>query len=71
MKNIFQILASSKTFCYFCTVISWIANNELLVLIRGLALFIKEWRLPTFASDKLEIRNFKDKSEGDDSRCLL
>ncbi len=59
MKNIFQILASSKTFCYFCTVISWIANNELLVLIRGLALFIKNGVLLTFASDDvLEIRNF-------------
>ena len=52
-------LANSKYFSYFCTVISWMADNELSVLIRGLALFLENWRLPTFASDPLKIRSFQ------------
>ena len=39
------------------------AGNELLALIRGLALFLEKRRLLRFASDTLKIRNFQMKNQ--------
>ncbi len=51
-------LVAFNLFYYFCTVISRIADNEMLALIHDLALFTK-FDVTTYSSDTLEIRNFQ------------
>ena len=64
-------LVAFNLFYYFCTVISWIADNEMLALIRDLALFTKNGVYQRLLLNILKLRNFQYHPEGDYSGRLL